>query len=326
MPSIDVPTIEVTVNRALARAGASEGVATTMADAVAWAEARANRVCGLYYVESYCAQLVSGRVRGDAEPAVSLPRPGTVRVDAADGFAQPAFLAALPDALDACRDVGVASLAIGRAHTCTALGWFTERLAREGVLGIGMTNASAVVAPFGGRRRIVGTNPLAFAAPDGRGGIGSAFDQSTTQVALGRVTMAKAAGEPIPEGWALDAEGRPTTDPEAALAGSLASSGGHKGWGLAVMVELLAAGMTGGRLSRDVTPLKAAEGEPHGLGQYFLLIDPGASDAFAERLAGLVAEVEADGAGRLPGRDRTPADAVEVPDALWASVRALADG
>ena len=324
MPNVPVTEIEATTRRALLRRGASEPVAASLADAVARAEATANPVCGLYYLESYCAQLGTGRVRGDAAPVVSRPRPGTVRVDAADGFAQPAFLAALPEALRAVREIGVASLAIERAHTCTALGWFTERLAREGAIGIGMTNASPIVAPPGGRRRVIGTNPIAFAVPDGAGGVAVAFDQSTTQVALGRITMAKAAGRSIPEGWALDAEGRPTTDPEAALAGSLASAGAHKGWGLGVMVELLAAGMTGGRLSRDVAPLKAPRGEPHGLGQYFLLIDPEASEAFGERLAGLVAEVEADGAGRLPGRGRPPADAVDVPDELWASVRALA--
>ena len=99
------------------------------------------------------------------------------------------------------------------------------------------------------------------------------------------------------------------------------------------MVELLASGMTGGRASLDVQPLKVAEGEPHGLGQYFVLIDPEASDAFAARLASLIAAVEAEGAGetedgggRLPGRGRPPLDAVEVPDALWSLCRGLAGG
>ena len=285
MPTIPISEIEATTRGALERHGAAPAVAATMADAVAWAEARGNRVCGLYYLESYCLQLRSGRVRGDARPVVRRPRPGLVRADAADGFAQPAFRAALPDALAAAREAGLASLAIHRAHTCTALGWFTEAIACEGLIALGMTNASPIVAPPGGRRRVIGTNPLAFAAPDGAGGVAVAFDQSTTQVALGRITMAKAAGEPIPEGWALDREGRPTTDPAAALDGSLASAGRHKGWGLGVMVELLAAGMTGGRASRDVAPLKAPEGEPHGLGQYFLLLDPAASAALRKRSA-----------------------------------------
>lgn len=326
MPTLSVDDIRATTHRALTRHGATDAVATPLADAVARAEATANPVCGLYYVESYCAQLQSGRVRGDATPKVTRPRPGTVRVDAADGFAQPAFVAALPEAIAAAREIGVASLAIGRAHTCTALGWFTERIAREGLIAIGMTNASPIVAPPGGRRRVIGTNPIAFAVPDGEGGIAVAFDQSTTQVALGRITMAKAAGNSIPEGWALDADGRPTTDPEAALSGSLASAGAHKGWGLGVMVELLAAGLTGGRLSRDVASLKAPDGEPHDLGQYFLLIDPTTSETFADRLAGLIAEVDADGSGRLPGRGRGSSDTVDVPDALWNTVGVLADG
>ena len=97
----------------------------------------------------------------------------------------------------------------------------------------------------------------------------------TTTVALGKITMAKAAGQSIPEGWAVDAEGRPTTDPEAALKGSLVSMGGYKGWGFGLMAELLAAGLTGGVVSRDVKPLKVPDGPPHDLGQYYLLMDTG---------------------------------------------------
>ncbi len=123
--------------------------------------------------------------------------------------------------------------------------------------------------PPGGKTRVIGTNPIAFSVPDGKGGIAMQFDQSTTTVALGKITMAKAAGQSIPEGWAVDAEGNPTTDPEAALKGSLVSMGGYKGWGFGLMAELLAAGMTGGVLSRDVKPLKAPEGPPHDLGQYY---------------------------------------------------------
>lgn len=321
---VGIEEVEAVTMAALERHGASRTVAATMADAVAWAEARGNRICGLYYVESYCAQLASGRVRGDVEADVERPRPGHVRVDARDGFAQPAFRAALPEAAAAARANGVALVTIGQAHTCTALGWFTEGAAARGLIALGMTNASPIVAPPGGSRRVIGTNPLAFAAPDGAGGMGLAFDQSTTQVALGRITMAKAAGETIPEGWAVDSEGRPTTDPGAALAGSLVSAGGHKGWGIGAMVEVLVAGLCGSRLSRDVKPLKAPEGEPHGLGQVFVLIDPGVSDVFADRLRALAEEVALDGAGRLPGRGRASQEEAEVPEALWATITGLA--
>mgnify|MGYP006283235745 FL=1 len=324
MPHISVSEIETVARDALRAHGAEGDVAITMADAVAWAEARGNRVCGLYYLESYCLQLRSGRVDGAATPVVARPRAGLVHVNAANGFAQPAFLAARPEVAAAAREAGVASLSIRRMHTCTALGWFTEAIAREGLIAIAMTNASPVVAAPGGKRRVIGTNPVAFAAPDAAGGVAVAFDQSTTQVALGRITMAKAAGEAIPEGWALDAEGRPTTDPDAALAGSLAPAGGHKGWGLGVMVELLVAGLAGGRLSRDVAPLKAPEGDPHDLSLFMLVLDPSASDVFDARLSDLIAMVEGEGLGRLPGRGRVPAQTVEVPAALWEACRALA--
>ena len=150
------------------------------------------------------------------------------------------------------------------------------------------------------------------------------FDQSTTTVALGKITMAKAAGERIPEGWAIDADGAPTTDPEAALAGSLVSMGGYKGWGFGLMAELLAAGMTGGTVSRNVTPLKAPTGAPHDLGQYYLFIDPDVSGAFFDRMA-LVAEgVALDPDARMPGQNTRQAEYVDVPDSLWEMVCNLA--
>ena len=281
MPEISLDEIEETTKTALERHGAEPWIAAEVARAVRKAEAVGNKICGLYYLESYCKQLQTGRVKGDAEPVVSRPRPGVVAVDAGFGFAQPAFARALPRAVEAAKECGTASLAVGHAHTCTSLGFFTEQIAREGLIGLGLTNASPIVAPPGGKTRVIGTNPIAFSVPDGNGGIAMQFDQSTTTVALGKITMAKAAGERIPEGWAVDADGHATTDPEAALGGSLVSMGGYKGWGFGLMAELLAAGMTGSVLSRDVKPLKAPEGPPHDLGQFYLLIDPGFSDAFA---------------------------------------------
>ena len=247
-----------------------------------------------------------------------------VEVDAGFGFAQPAFARGLPEAIVAARECGTASLAICHAHTCTSLGYFTAQIALAGLIGLGLTNASPMVAPPGGKSRVIGTNPIAFAVPDGQGGIAMQFDQSTTTVALGKITMAKSAGERIPSGWAIDADGAPTTDPAAALAGSLVSMGGYKGWGFGLMAELLAAGMTGGTVSRNVKPLKAPTGAPHDLGQYYLLIDPDVSSAFFDRMA-LVAEgVALDLGARMPGQNTQAAEQVEVDDHLWEMVRKLA--
>ncbi|MGR3271626.1 Ldh family oxidoreductase [Thalassococcus profundi] len=324
MPLLSVAQIEELSAQALSGHGAADWVAAEMARAIAWAEARENRICGLYYLESYCQQLRTGRVRGDAEPQVDRPRPSEITVHAGDGFAQPAFTRALDTAVAAARETGIASVAIHHAHTCTALGYFTEAAARAGVAALGMTNASPIVAPPGGRSRVIGTNPISFAAPDGQGGVGMLFDQSTTTVALGHITMARAARRPIPEGWALDAQGRPTTDPEAALQGTLTSAGGYKGWGFGLMAELLVTGLCGSLPSRAVAPLKAPEGAPHRLGQYFVLIDPRQSNQFQTALADLGAAVTAEEGTRIPGRGKTPLQEVEVPASLYQHLTDLA--
>ena len=326
MVKVPVSEIESVVQTALMVHGADAFPAAEVARAVGRAEATGNRICGLYYLESYCQQLRSGRVKGDAVPVVSTPRSATVIADAGYGFAQPAFAYGLAPALDAARRHGIASLAVAHAHTCTALGYFTEQIAQAGFVGLGFTNASPVVAAPGGMTRVIGTNPIAFSVPDGQGGLALQFDQSTTTVALGKITMAKAAGEKIPLGWAVDAEGQPTTDPEAALAGSLVSTGGVKGWGFGLMAEILAAALTGSVLSRDVKPLKAPDGPPHDLGQYYVLIDPGVSDVWSDHLQALIEAATQDPGTRVPGQGRVVDDSADVDPAAWQAAQDLSQG
>lgn len=322
---VSLDEIEATAKAALVRHGAQDWIAGEVAAAVREAEGLGNRICGLYYLESYCRQLQTGRVKGDAVPEVRRPRPGVVEVDAKFGFAQAAFSRALPEAVRAAREMGTISLAVCHAHTCTSLGYFTAQIARAGFIVLGMTNATPVVAPPGGKHRVIGTNPISFAVPDGAGGVAMLFDQSTTTVALGKITMAKAAGETIPEGWAVDAEGRPTTDPEAALKGSLVSMGGYKGWGFGLMAELLAAGMTGSRAGVDLGPLKAPEGDPHDIGDFYLIMDPDVSGgAFFDRVRQVSEAVQRDEGARMPGQARAVSDPVTVDPEAWALAQRLA--
>lgn len=320
---IQISEIETRSHTALVRHGAGDTQAAAVAKAVARAEALGNVICGLYYLESYCTQLASGRVNGTVEPVVSAPRPGSIMADARFGFAQPAFAAGLPQAIDVARENGVATLAVAHAHTCTSLGYFTEQIAGAGLIGIGFTNASPIVAPPGGNKAVIGTNPIAMSVP-GDGSLAMHFDFSTSAVALGKITMAKAAGETIPLGWAVDADGHPTTDPTAALQGALVSAGGYKGWGFGLMAELLAAGMTGSVNALDVSGLKLPDGAPHGLGQFYILMDPGTHHAdFADRFARVAEAVAAQEGARIPGADRHVMDDVDVPDALWDLVLRL---
>ena len=145
------------------------------------------------------------------------------------------------------------------------------------------------------------------------------------QLAAGGEEMAKAAGETIPEGWAVDADGKPTTDPEAALKGSLVSMGGYKGWGFGLMAELLAAGMTGSRAGVDLGPLKAPEGDPHDIGDFYLIMDPDVSGgAFFDRLTQVSGAVQRDEGARMPGQARAVQDPVNVDPDAWALAQRLA--
>ncbi|MEM7471453.1 MAG: Ldh family oxidoreductase [Pseudomonadota bacterium] len=324
MPEVTLDQIEDVSREALVKHGADEWIAREVAKAVRRAEETGNIICGLYYLESYCTQLASRRVNGTVEPVISKPRPGAVQADARFGFAQPAFARGFQNACDAARENGTISYAVAQSHTCTSLGFFTEQFANAGLIAIGMTNASPVVAPPGGNQKTIGTNPFAMSVPGKEGGVAMHFDFSTSAVALGKITMAKAAGEKIPLGWAVDAQGQPTIDPEAALGGAIVSAGGYKGWGLGLMVELLAAGMTGSVNSLDVGGLKLPDGPPHGLGQFYLVMDPSTySDAFFDRFARVAEAVTAQEGARLPGAKRREMDIVAVPDALWDSVTAL---
>ncbi|MCL4124146.1 UNVERIFIED_CONTAM: hypothetical protein GTU68_032876, partial [Idotea baltica] len=248
------------------------------------------------------------------------------RVDARFGFAQVAFAAGFDTAIAAAQTNGVCALSIEHSHTCTSLGYFTEQFARAGLMAIGTTNSTPRVAPPGGSVPVLGTNPIAFAVPDGNNGVAFQWDFSTSAVALGKITMAAAAGEPIPTGWAVDAHGNDTTDPNAALQGSLLSAGGYKGYGMSLMVELFASALTGSLPSADLAPLKAPEGDPHDIGQFYIAIDPHAfsGDRFFDSVAQLGERIAAQEGARLPGSTRHSPDHVDIATDLWSATQALA--
>ena len=325
--SVSLDDIESTTEQALVKHGALPWVAQSVARAVREAEATGNLICGLYYLESYCLQLQSGRVKGDVEPLVTRPKTASVKVDAQLGFAQAAFERGLPEAVEVATEAGTCALAICHSHTCTSLGYFTAQIANAGMIGIGFTNASAVVSPPGGNQAVLGTNPIAMSIPKQGGGISFQFDQSTSAVALGKITMAASAGEKIPHGWAVDKDGNPTDDPKEALAGSLVSTGGYKGYGFGLMAEVLAAAVTGSVNSVDVKGLKLKDGPPHDLGQFYFLVNPTtfSGDEFWQRIERLTDVVEQQPNARLPGSNRDFPDAVSISEDLWVQTCALAN-
>ncbi|MGI9493767.1 MAG: Ldh family oxidoreductase, partial [Geminicoccaceae bacterium] len=301
--------IEDLAFRALTAAGTSEKNARPLAVATAATEADGIASHGLAYIPTYCEHVRCGKVDGQAEPVLSRPAPSVIAVDAATGFAHPAIELGFGSLIPAAREQGVAALAIRNSYNCGVLGFHTRRLAEVGLLAIGFTNAPASIAPVGGRRPVVGTNPFSLAAPDGEGGAAVLIDQSASVIAKSEIMKHARENLPIPKEWALDPDGQPTTDPDIALKGSMAPSGGYKGVGVALLVEIMAAAMTGATLGINASPFSGTAGGPPKTGQFFMAIDPSATsgDLFAERLASLVQEMRDQPGVRVPGDGRRAA-------------------
>ena len=324
---VNLSEVEALTEKALTSHGASVWIAKSVARAVRTAEAKSNLICGLYYLESYCSQLITGRVNGTVEPIVTLPKAASIHVDAKFGFAQAAFERAMPLTIETAVKTGTCSLAISHSHTCTSLGYFTEQIAKSGFIGIGFTNASAVVSPPGGNKAILGTNPIAMAIPSKNGDIAFQFDQSTSAISLGKITMAASAGETIPLGWAVDSNGNDTTDPNKALKGSLKSSGDYKGWGFGLMTEVLAAAFTGSVNSLDVKGLKLPEGKPHNLGQCYLILDPNThGNSFFDRIDRIINAVAEQEGTRLPGSNFNMPEFVKIERKILDQLNKLSKG
>ena len=324
--SVSLNEIESHTIRALENHGAASWVAKEVAKAVRVAEAENNKICGLYYLDSYCKQLQSGRVDGQIQPEVAQPKSGSIYVDAKDGFAQAAFSKGLQSAVESAKENGICLFVIAHSHTCTSLGYFTAQIAKHGLIGIGTTNAPACVSPPGGNKPILGTNPISMAVPSPNKTVAFQFDQSTSANAIGKIRMAAAANEAIPEGWAIDRDGNPTTNAEAALGGSLLSSGGYKGYGFGLMAEVLASALTGSVSSINAPPLKTTNDEPHSLGQSYILIDPdfnGKKDQFSEHISKLSTAVEHQPKARLPGSKKKLSSNIEIDATLWDQVLKL---
>lgn len=309
----------------------SEPNAVSVADALAAAEALGQTGHGLRRVSAYCAQARSGKVDGFAEPTAEQTAPSIVLVDAAHGFAYPAIDKALQHLPPLAREQGIALAGIRRSHHCGVMGIVVERLADAGLVALMVANTPGAIAPWGGRTPLFGTNPIAFGAPlEAQEPL--VVDLSLSRVARGKIMAASQKGEAIPEGWALDADGNPTTDPKAALAGTMVPIGDAKGTALALMVEILAAGLIGANYAYEASSFFEADGPPPGVGQTIIAIDPerfGGVDALA-RFAEMADKVSSDPGARLPGRRRQSlrsgaAEAgIEVDAALIAEIEAIA--
>jgi (2R)-3-sulfolactate dehydrogenase (NADP+) len=315
---------EERVARVFERGGASSGAARSVARALVGAEADGLKGHGLSRIPTYLAMLKSGKIDGAVVPHVTQPRPGVLAIDAACGFAYLAIDVAIERLPAIAKQQGIAAAAISRSNHAGACGRHVERLAEQGLVALFFANTPEAIAPWGGTAAVFGTNPIAFAAPlEGRAPV--VIDLALSKVARGNIVAAKQKGQPIPEGWALDKDGRPTTNADAALAGTMIALGDAKGAALALMVEVFSAALVGTHFAFEASSFLDDKGDPPQTGQLIIAIDPAGfgHSSFGERMQKLAQAIDSQEGTRLPGarrltlREIAQREGLSVPDKVW---------
>ena len=314
--------------RALMAGNTSADNARSVASALVAAEADGQPGHGLSRVPAYADQAKAGKVNGHAVAQLQERGPAAVMVDACDGFAFPAISLGLPRVAGMARHTGVAAMAVTNSHHFGMAGYHVEGPASRGLIALAFGNSPAAIAPWGGKRGLFGTNPIAFGCPRLRGAPPLVIDLSLSKVARGKIMVAAQRGEAIPAGWALDADGAPTSDAKAALKGTMIPMGDAKGAALVLMVEILAAALTGAHFGYEASSFFDDKGGPPRVGQFFVVIDPGKfiGEGFGARVETLCAAILGEAGTRIPGerrlelRARAHAEGIEIPDALHAEL------
>ena len=332
---LDLAQVRSLTSDALAACGLPPGHVNAITDTIAAAERDGARSHGLFRIPSYVAGVRSGRVNPDAEPSVNYLTPSILRVDAQGGFAPLALEVGIDALTSSAREHGLAALALTRCVHLAALWYEVEKLATSGLVALAITTARAVVAPHGGTQPLFGTDPMAFGWPRPHGDP-LVFDQASSASARGEIVLRQRAGEPIPDGWAIDAQGQPTTDPTAALAGAQLAFGGHKGASIALLVELLAGPLLGEPMSFQSTERYPDDAPLSIRGELIIAFHPPAfwpgadRDAQLRHAEELFARITAQEGARLPSdgrhaaRARIQREGVIVPRDLYEQIAALA--
>jgi LDH2 family malate/lactate/ureidoglycolate dehydrogenase len=288
---------------------------------------------GLYRLLSCINTFKAGKVSPEAVPELHDMAPALLRIDAKGGFSQVAYRTALPHLIEKTHALGIAALGINHCAHFSALWADIEPLTDAGLVAIACTPSHAWVMPAGGSKPLFGTNPFAFGWPR-QGKPAFIFDFATSMVARGEIELHRRAGKSIPEGWGVDAEGNPCTDPATVLdKGAMLTFGGHKGSALAAMVELLAGPLIADMTSAESLAFDAGARVTSMGGELIIAIDPKRflgthADAELARAETLFESMVAQGA-RLPSQRRYEAreknlkEGVWIPEALYSDIQAL---
>jgi len=339
MGTLSMEQAAALVRAALGKAGAGEAMARSTAQALVLAEAQGLASHGLSRVPQYAAHLRNGRADGAAVAAVARRKGAALLVDAKQGLAFPACDLAVAEAIATARELGVCFAGVANSHHCGVVVDHLRAAAAAGMVGLGFANSPAAMPAAGGRHPVFGTNPVAAVFPrrrDGQAADPLMIDLSLSEVARGKLMVAAKEGRQIPLGWALDKEGRPTTDPKAGMEGSMLAIGAvssPKGAMLALIVELLVTAVIGAQFGFEASSFFVDEGNQPRIGQAFLVIDPGAlagEASYYQRMEVLVDEMLRDdgvrlaGARRLQLETKSRAQGLSIPDALQRQLDTLA--
>ena len=279
--------------------------AKEVADALICAEIDGQSGHGLSRVPSYIQQLSSGKVDGNAKPTIVGSNGAVIRIDAKNGFAYPALSLAIKELVSCSKKYGIAVASISHSHHFGQAGRHVERLAESELIGLMFGNTPKAIPPWGGSKALYGTNPIAFSVPRSKTPP-LVIDLSLSKVARGKVMMANQKNERIPQGWAIDEQGNPTSDAKKALAGAMLPIGDAKGSALALMIEILSAALTGSNFGFEASSFFDSEGDSPGVGQLIIAIDPSffSGDVFSERVETIVSAILDQPSTRLPGNKR----------------------
>jgi (2R)-3-sulfolactate dehydrogenase (NADP+) len=306
--------------RAARAAGLSDEAALSLARATVSANAHGKGSSGFSHLMDYLAALRAGRIVGDAEPLITSPAPAAIHCDARGGIAQAGFDRAFDDLRRRAETFGIALFAQKGSYTTGELGYYPRRLVEVGLVALAATSGPALMTVAGARKPVYCTNPLAFAAPVADGPP-LLIDQASSATAYVELRRYADRGEALPAGWAVDADGRPTTDPNAALRGALLAFGGARGANIALMVEVMAAGLAGANWALDAPSFTSGDRSP-GAGLMVVAIAPALlAPDFPQRLKLQLDRLARSGV-HIPGR-RTAAAVIELPEALAAEIEGV---
>ena len=289
--TIPAARLEAFTAACLEKLGVGSADARLVAETLVAANLRGVDSHGVVRLPHYATRLRNGTV--NARPSITARRtgPSTALVEGDAGMGQLVAARAMREAIALAKESGAGAVVARNSSHCGACAWFVEMAVKEGLIGVALTHTDSIMVPPGMKRIFLGSNPIAFGAP------GVIIDMSTTHVAWGKILVARQEGKSIPPDWGIDADGRPTTDPHRVV--GLAPTGGHKGYALATMVEILCAQLAGVPFGRHVTKMYGELDKPRNLGHFMLALDVArftARERFAQDIGAFLQEIEAEGA------------------------------